>query len=732
MRKHRHISLDNWSQTLRDYQVEAVRRAREVPQGGKLLLSAPTGTGKGTIQLGLLKSLRDEGKRAWIVTPSLEVLRGYLERCGARPVDLEGGSGKLARLGEKIFVTTPVRMRNMLRGRVLVRRGKRMRVTRSTPDVMIIDEAHHATLETVAGGGLRVLCPNTTFIGLTATPFRSTPDESGELLEAWGDAQHVLTIPQAIENGAWALPTWRCEPLINDDLASIVAGDLDADEITITAASSLAALIKSLDLNVPSCVTVSRVKVAKELCRELDAQSVSYRLVTGETPTAERGEIYEHCKKGGTILVSVRVLGEGVDLPWLRRWVDASPTLSPVAFLQKLGRITRPHASGAPEYVGTNRNLERFGWLLQGLMPRAVIREVQERFGGGSRRAAVRRAGLMKGAGKIKAVELPLAGGVTGTMFALWHPNKFGGSGFERCILIDPTSERVISAVRSINSQAVGKDRFGPWVREPKAPAKLNGFRAARMSGKVSGPQAAWWKREAANRGLDASILPTRAQFFALPTLVDCKAGMTETGLAFKERDEEAEKRQTLADAAQAGPAQLVLDGYYTVVDGEQHRTYRFETTDPRSNMRGKQIVSKLHGPENTSDYHGVGFGQGPTIHVWRNAQDQEVQIKADYAVIAGNADEAGKLFAMRSGRCWRCRRELTTPESAASGIGPECAEKLGVERVTRAQLLESHEQSRAALTTQPKRDVLATLKSFEASESVADILTSVVNFGLV
>jgi hypothetical protein len=84
------------------------------------------------------------------------------------------------------------------------------------------------------------------------------------------------------------------------------------------------------------------------------------------------------------VLISVRVLGEGVDLPWLRRIVDARPTTSPVLFLQHLGRITRP-GPGTPEYICTNRNVERHAYLLAGLLDNLSL-AAAEAFKGPSKR----------------------------------------------------------------------------------------------------------------------------------------------------------------------------------------------------------------------------------------------------------------------------------------------------------------------------------------------------------
>lgn len=45
-------------------------------------------------------------------------------------------------------------------------------------------------------------------------------------------------------------------------------------------------------------------------------------------------------------------------------------------------------------------------------------------------------------------------------------------------------------------------------------------------------------------------------------------------------------------------------------------------------------------------------------------------------AVAAGTVPEEKGYAVQHEGRCCRCGKELTTPESIARGIGPECAKK--------------------------------------------------------
>ena len=85
------VSLANFNQKPRLYQKSAVLHALRVlkkgEEGVRVLFSSPTGTGKGSIELGLLKVLKKKGYRTKLLTPSLDIIRGFLERCGGVSVD---------------------------------------------------------------------------------------------------------------------------------------------------------------------------------------------------------------------------------------------------------------------------------------------------------------------------------------------------------------------------------------------------------------------------------------------------------------------------------------------------------------------------------------------------------------------------------------------------------------------------------------------------------------------
>lgn len=116
------------------------------------------------------------------------------------------------------------------------------------------------------------------------------------------------------------------------------------------------------------------------------------------------------------------------------------------------------------------------------------------------------------------------------------------------------------------------------------------------------------------------------------------------------------------------------------------HRTYMFNR-DPKSDT-SPVFVSLLRGsdPENKRDYTFIG-----TIFSDNNFKHSpKSQVGADSPGVAGfkftwercqNNTLPEKVKVLHHGRCGRCGRLLTSPDSLMErrGIGPVCAEKLGL-----------------------------------------------------
>lgn len=135
--------------------------------------------------------------------------------------------------------------------------------------------------------------------------------------------------------------------------------------------------------------------------------------------------------------------------------------------------------------------------------------------------------------------------------------------------------------------------------------------------------------------------------------------------------------------AAEAAADPSLREGYFTVQFGEEydgeetHRTFRVRDAGSQSKLSGQRIISLLTGPQNTSDYMGVGFVTADGVKLWKRFASESVLVDA-IRILEEDPGMAAKGYAMESGNCYVCGRLLTEPESIELGIGPVCRENGG------------------------------------------------------
>jgi hypothetical protein len=129
---------------------------------------------------------------------------------------------------------------------------------------------------------------------------------------------------------------------------------------------------------------------------------------------------------------------------------------------------------------------------------------------------------------------------------------------------------------------------------------------------------------------------------------------------------------------------------------GKATLTLRSAKTGARFTYRVKQIkdaptkwfVSLLSGPDNTADYVYLGllvnnYGQGYRLNLTAKSKMRDdsapvvaFRYFAKEVLCQGRMPKSLEVF--HEGRCGRCNRLLTVPESVERGIGPECFNRLG------------------------------------------------------
>lgn len=501
---------------LHDFQKEGVANARDaILKGGYLLQVAPTGTGKTVMQCAVLSEATEYGGRTVLqVVPSMEIAAGFARWLGLpfTREDLEDHN-----------IYTAKRLVN------LVTAGK---IDPTRYDAVQIDEAHHSvddthqTIDAYLGSKPRV--------GWTATGYRGTPKETQRLSDWWaGNVRVLLSETDAIERGFASAPSCEVWPLVNDEKVSITKGEFSTVGLEAETEDALEELVGTVvkkfwdpargKWDRPTMLalpTVYLVEKAKQLFDHFGAPALA---VTGET--TDRQHIFADVVAGRSLLVQVKVVGEGVDLP-LRRLIDASPTMSPVFWRQRIGRIMRPVPSGSipPEYVVTNHNLLRHGYLLKGILPPSVFREAVSAWGPDfkpSRRMVARVAGLT-GLGRFAPSQVPLPDGSFWWLFVVGSPD--GDKHYAS--LVNPAGGDPINAVRYFHQEA-GSDgkvrkqysKSPPWKRIKTLP-DLVGYTSVPPDPLTPG-MLNWWKSGASFRGLDPEAEIDARQFQVLPILTD-------------------------------------------------------------------------------------------------------------------------------------------------------------------------------------------------------------------
>jgi len=120
----------------------------------------------------------------------------------------------------------------------------------------------------------------------------------------------------------------------------------------------------------------------------------------------------------------------------------------------------------------------------------------------------------------------------------------------------------------------------------------------------------------------------------------------------------------------------------FTVSNGKGERyTFRVTHKEASGTYPATWFVALLTGPDNTSDYTYMGMlnpTEG-TVRLTRNSKFAEdstpVRVIRWALGIVWNSKEFPSGYKLQhEGKCGRCGRMLTVPESIESGIGPECA----------------------------------------------------------
>ena len=472
------------------------------------LFSAPTGTGKSICEL----LLHDDTSNSVLVTPRIEIIRDMLEKSGIECETLND----IVSTGVEYGIHTPIRLRNTLAKGLI----------NYQPGLVILDEAQHDLAETWQDLIMYLnYCPK---VGLTATPYRGSPKQTAKFRQQWNNKVHqIISLKDAVKDGFISIPAPTIWPLVDDDVISVSNNEFQSKAANLLIFDRIKDVVsrckqfwdKYFHLwDRPTMFAVSTSELVVKLVTELNLAGLPAVAVTQASTRKQRQEAFEKVVSCKAALVQIDVVSEGVDLP-IRRLIDIKPTLSPVRWLQQVGRVTRPVGldEELPEYICCCRNLERHGYLMEGMFPNEKIVEAQQAFKQPSKRSGMRAVGL-ECLGKFTNTPVHCLDGTTAFLYNLISVQ--GYNRIEYCILLHPNSLEPLIAKKESQRDNESEDvryKWGKWKLIESIP-DVTGFASATAS-TLTEKQANKYREQASQYGLDPFKPVTNRNFQVLPLL---------------------------------------------------------------------------------------------------------------------------------------------------------------------------------------------------------------------
>jgi superfamily II DNA or RNA helicase len=357
---------------LRPYQSQAISDLRLAYRDGARapLLVMPTGAGKTCVMAEILRALEARGRNAIVLVHRRELIAQTTTK-----LQLAGVQHGIIAAGIQ-SAAAPIQVASV---QTLARRLAQIS---TAPDLVVIDEAHHAT----AGSWQRALdhWPHALRLGVTATPTRM----DGRGLSAVFD-RLVFGPSVADLVGAGYLTNWKIyAPPQIADLSHIRrrAGDYAIDQAAEamdrpTVTGDAIAHYNRLAAGQRGIAFCCNVQHAEHVASSFNAAGIAAATLLGSTDPLVRDSTVQQFAAGQIqVLVTVDVVSEGFDIPAAGCAILLRPTQSLGLYLQQVGRVLRPAPGKAAaivlDHVG---NVHRHGfpddprdWSLDDRLKRAA------------------------------------------------------------------------------------------------------------------------------------------------------------------------------------------------------------------------------------------------------------------------------------------------------------------------------------------------------------------------
>ena len=313
---------------LRGYQADLVEKIRVAfKRHRRVLVQAPTGSGKTVLFGYIAEAAAERGKRVLILVHRHELLKQASEKLH-RPHGL-------IKAGVVPDHRQPIQIASV---QTLVKRLWQYRF-----DLIIIDEAHHTP-----AGSYRIILdayPGAHVLGVTATPCRSNGGGLKEMFDTLiiGPTVRKLTERGFLSPAIVYVPSKIDTGSVHTRMGDFVKSELNAaaDKPTITG-NAITHYRRYADQQpaIAFCVSVAH---SEHVAAEFRHAGYTAQHVDGKMSQQERDAALAGLADGSiNVVTSCDLISEGVDVPVVSCGIMLRPTQSKGLFLQQVGRCLRP------------------------------------------------------------------------------------------------------------------------------------------------------------------------------------------------------------------------------------------------------------------------------------------------------------------------------------------------------------------------------------------------------
>ena len=335
---------------LRDYQQEMkLRLFKEWEFHRSVMVQMPTGTGKTHLLAAVVKEFLcggGVGMRVWIVAHRRELVEQIEETVARYGMGKEPDkSAKNGRTGKDSMPEESGRVR-VFSIQWLSRNRK---IMDGQPDLIVIDEAHHALAETYRELWKRY--PEARKLGMTATPCRLNrkgfTDLFDTLITSWSIAEFIGRGWLSSFDYVSIRANSREQRLVDSLKKRGADGDYQVKEMNAvlnreTGIRQLYESVRRYAAGKKGIVYAVSIAHARQIAAYYSLHGVESVAIDSRTPALERKELVEDFRRGRIkILVNVDIFSEGFDCPDVEFVQLARPTLSLAKYLQQVGRGLR-------------------------------------------------------------------------------------------------------------------------------------------------------------------------------------------------------------------------------------------------------------------------------------------------------------------------------------------------------------------------------------------------------